>query len=333
MNVFSRGEHQRVVLGLVLLLTIWLTFACKGKTAQKAVIEEASGVGYHNGDLFVVDDSLNGAFFKVPLKGKKFESVIPLNDFDPVTIALPEVGIWVDLEGIDFLADGRVILLSERLHSLVGEEGIIAEYDYPLGEIGRRGLEGVAVRELPDGSSRIAAVWEGGYPRSSFAASAARKDISEDPFPPLIFVHDLKRGTRAGRIRMKLGVATAELDVPKPAGVEPDAQRFRAPDLVWYRWPQQQDKWGFIVLLSSQNAAAKPEFLYHWLQRFDMEGKPFGSPIDITKYVPARLGGENWEGLGWFVPGKSLVLVHESSEKVPPNAFILELPSDWQTTL
>ena len=308
-------------------------FSCGQKSAPEGVIDEASGIGYHQGDLYVVDDSVNGAYFRVPLKGITTGPEIPLNDLHPIREELPEVGIWIDLEGIDFLADGRIVLLSERLHSLVGEEGVVAEYDYPLGEIGRRGLEGVAVRALPDGSSRLAAVWEGGYPEAASLHPLLEKTFAKTPFPPLIFVHDMKPGERTGRIRMKQGVATLELDVPKPAGSEPDAQRFRAPDLVWYKWPNQQDKWGFIVLLSSQNAVDRPQYLHHWLLRFDMEGKPFGEPIDIATRVSGDIGGENWEGLGWFVPGKSLVLVHEGSSKTPPNAFILQLPPDWQTSM
>lgn len=306
---------------------------CQTKTAQHAEIDEASGVAYHNGDLYIVDDSVNGAYFRVSLKGLTLGPVIPLNDLHPIRVELPEVGIWIDMEGIDFLADGRIVLLSERLHSLIGEEGVIAEYDYPLGEIGRRGLEGVAVRALPDGSSRIAAIWEGGYPELDSMHPLLEERIGTAPFHPLIFVHDLKPHERVGRIRMKDGIRTTQLEVPLPAGVEPDAQRFRAPDLVWYRWPGEPEKWGYIVLLSSQNAVEKPQFLNHWLQRYDVDGKPVGPPIDVSAHAPGNIGHANWEGLGWFDPGKSLVLVHEGTSKVGPHAMILNLPPDWQTTM
>jgi hypothetical protein len=311
-----------------------MTASCRERTAaEKVEIDEASGIAYHRGDLYVVDDSVNGAYYRIPLKGQNLTPSLALNEMNPLRVELPKVGILVDLEGLDFLADGRIVLLSERIHSLIGEDGLIVEYDYPLGEVGRRGLEGVAVRRLPDGTSRLAAIWEGGYPESGSLHPFVEKRVNMMPFPPLIFVHDLKPGERKGRIRMKDGILTMTLNVPKPDGDEPTAQRFRAPDLVWYRWPSEPEEWGFIVLLSSQNAAGAPAFLNHWLQRFDMNGKPAGPPIDIAAHAPAPIGHANWEGLGWFIPGKSLVLVHEGAGKLGPHAYIMELPSDWQTTM
>ncbi|MCP5119133.1 MAG: hypothetical protein GY953_50675, partial [bacterium] len=140
-----------------------LLAGCVAEAPEPAVIREASGVIFHEGNLLVVDDSIPGTFFRVPLTERKPNTVIALNDANPVKVELPRIGIWIDLEGIEVLADGRLVLLSERLRSIVGEDGMVAEYDYPLAEVGRRGLEGLAVRSLPDGSSRIAALWEGGY--------------------------------------------------------------------------------------------------------------------------------------------------------------------------
>ncbi|MCW5979186.1 MAG: hypothetical protein KIT09_14010 [Bryobacteraceae bacterium] len=330
MSRSSAGSSR--ALALACLIAEALAAGCKPGPAEPATIDEASGVAYHDGDLYIVDDSVNGAYFRIPLKGRIFGPVIPLNDMKPIRVELPEVGIWIDLEGIDFLADGRIVLLSERLHSLVGEEGLIAEYDYPLGEIGRRGLEGVAVRPAPEGASRIAVIWEGGYPERGSLHPLLEERVGGSAFRPLIFVHDLRPGERVGRIPMASGT-TAVLDVPMPEGSEPDAQRFRAPDLVWYRWPGEPEKWGYIVLISSQNGVEKPQYLNHWLQRFGADGKPAGDHINIAEQVPGNISHANWEGLGWFTPGKSLVLVHEGTRTVGPHAFILELPPDWQTDM
>jgi len=320
------------VLGFVLAIPLFLV--CGGKPAApdsaSTVITEASGVIFHDGALYVVDDSAESAYFRVPLP-KKPSGLIPLNGPATKRLELRNVGIWVDLEGIAFLADNRIALLSERFRGLAGRKGIIAEYDYPLTEFGRRGLEGVAVRPLANEASRIAVLWEGGYPDVGSLQAQLSEKLGEIPLNPMIFVHDLAAGATVGRIRWKSGLMRCALRPPKPAGEEPKAQRFRAPDLVWYRWPgSQPEQWGFIVLLSSQNAVANPQYLHHWLQRFNTEGVAVGDPIEIADYVPKEVGCANWEGLCWYEEGKSVVLVHEGRGKLQPHAFFLELPADWQ---
>lgn len=297
------------------------------RSGPSAEVVEASGVTPCDGHLCVVDDSVQGAYFRLSLPPDAQGKLIALNDLHPVKVKLANVGLLVDLEGIDQLADGRLVLLSERLHSLVGEAGLVAEYDYPLSEIGRRGLEGVAVRPLADGSSRIAVLWEGGYPDVGSLQPQVESRVGPGPFRPFVFVHDLKPGAVAGRVRMEDGVAGFELEMPLPEGVEPDAQRFRAPDLIWHR---VGGDWGFIVLLSSQNAAAQPRFLYHWLQRYDGAGRRVGEPIDLAKLLPAEAAGANWEGLCWYEPGRSLLLVHEAGGNLPAQAYIVELPPEWR---
>jgi hypothetical protein len=124
-----------------------------------------------------------------------------------------------------------------------------------------------------------------------------------------------------------------ELELPKPAGDEPQAQRFRAPDLVWTRSPNAAgDDWSLLVLITSQNSVEQPQYLHHWLQRFDMNGRPVAEPLDLSQYLPQESRNANWEGLAWFEPGKSLVLVHEANPRLPAQAFILSLPPDWQYT-
>ncbi|HET6961868.1 MAG TPA: hypothetical protein VFJ27_05215, partial [Terriglobia bacterium] len=103
--------------------------------------------------LLVVDDSAWGSYLSVPIAGER-GPLIALQRTGVRRIPLPATPLVPDFEGIDRLADGRLVFLSERLRSLVGEEGPIAEYDSLLGEFANRGLEGVAVRPLPGGISR-----------------------------------------------------------------------------------------------------------------------------------------------------------------------------------
>ena len=293
---------------------------------QPRGIVEASGITRAGDTLLVVDDSDVGAYFRVPLP-KAPQPLLDLNALKPSRVQLKNKGLGVDLESIGMLADGRVALLSERLRSLVSDSGIIAEYDSELAEIGKRGLEGLAIRPLPGGASRVAAMWEGGYadfgqmPRGAQVRSARL---------PLVVVHDVPRNAQVGRVRLSDAAATIELTVPRPPGEEPEAQRFRAPDLVWTRLSGAPGDWGFIVLLSSQNGVPKPTYALKWLQRFNMEGKPVGEPLDLATVLPAGLAAVNWEGLCWYEPGKRLVMVHEAETKVPPHAFILDLPAAWQ---
>ena len=69
---------------------------------------------------------------------------------------------------------------------------------------------------------------------------------------------------------------------------------------------------------------------FRGLQRFTIAGKPVGTPLDLNKGVPPHLKRANWEGLGWFEEGKSLVLIHDKPPEGPPTALIVDLPDDWK---
>ncbi len=229
-------------------------------------------------------------------------------------------------------------MLSERLRTLVEENGVIAEYDNRLSEFGNRGLEGLAVRPLDHGTSRVAVLWEGGYPDYKAVPPPLRSYVGRLSLPPVVWVHDLNASENGIVVNIKkkekYRLQQIYLDVPEPAGREPQAQRFRAPDLVWHQWDIDGDgkkNWGFIIVLSSQNSPehGRPEYMHQWLQRFSITGKPVGTPLDLNTMVPSRLKGANWEGLGWFEEGKSLVLIHDKPPKGPPTAIIVDLPHDW----
>lgn len=322
---------MRSVLAVVALLA-----ACETGPAPTAsepdnsdvTVEEVSGVVVRDGFLYVVDDSVANTVFRAPLP-PKLDSLIDLNSLQLERLDIG-TGILVDIESVDVLTDGRVVVLSERLRALADQQGVVVEYDYPLAEIGRRGLEGLAVRRLPLSGSRVAVIWEGGYPDHESLNPEVEKMIDFRPLRPVVFVHDLAADARPGRIRWNEG-RHITLEVPTPPGAEPEAQRFRAPAIEWCRLAARgPDVWGFITILSSQNATPRPEFRNHWLQRFDLDGKPVGEPLNLEDHLPAASAHANWEGLAWLEPGQRLILVHEGRGDASPNAFALELPEEWR---
>jgi hypothetical protein len=148
---------------------------------------------------------------------------------------------------------------------------------------------------------------------------------------PLLLVHDLKPHASGVTVLRNDALKFAELDVPVPSGKEPEAQRFRAPDLVWSRFQRiGRSEWGIIALLSSENSGGARVYQYHWLQRFGLDGVPVGPHLDLANLLPPAIQSLNWEGMSWFERGKSLVLVHEASQLQPSSAYILSLPTDWQ---
>jgi hypothetical protein len=300
-------------------------------------IEEPSGVLRDGDRLLVVGDGETGTWYSLPLPADAADR-IPLAPAALVRHRLAGTPNATDLEAIDVLADGRVVVLSEDLHALLDEHGTVAEYD-GLAETGGRGLEGLAVRDLGDGTSRVAVLWEGGYPDGGGSAQV-----------PRIFVHDVPAGASGLMISPGNVLAEVRLQLPLPAGAEPRAQRFRCPDLVWHRLRKEDpESWGFIVLLSSgwsvppvagsseecpkSGDGAPLRWCYKWIQRFDGSGRPVGDPYDLDPALPPPIRLSNWEGLGWFVPGSSLVLVYDERilERVldPQEAIVVHLPDGW----
>ena len=156
----------------------------------------------------------------------------------------------------------------------------------------------------------MAVLWEGGYPEYVHLPPPLQRSAGRAALKPLVVVHTVGSGRQGLLVPTRDAV---ELNVPLPPGEEPRAQRFRAPDLVWYRGPNRE--WEFIVLLSSANSAGNREYKHHWLQRFSTEGDRLGEPLDLDETAPREMRGTNWEGLGWFEAGKSLVVVNESSPR------------------
>ncbi|HET9885896.1 MAG TPA: hypothetical protein VFR10_00175 [bacterium] len=318
-------------------------------------IQEPSGVMRSGPHLYLVGDDDPGSYFEFDLTPEELAESsetrrIPLDPkrLKRYIIAADECAN--DLEGLDVLADGRIAVFSEERRALFDQEGIIAFYGRVLQEFGTRGVEGVAVQRLPNDSSRVAVLWEGGYPDEDEMPVPLRMHCSGISVPPFILIHDLAAGESRKRVLESDAERIVILDVPATPGAEPAAQRFRAPDLVWHSWKEGGiTVQGFIVLLSSGSAATalpgSPEecpksskgaplrFCYKWLQRFRLDGSRAGEPYELEQVFPPDLRTANWEGMGWYEEGKRLVLTYERSfEDGSPDlqeAFVMPLPQGW----
>jgi hypothetical protein len=99
--------------------------------------------------------------------------------------------------------------------------------------------------------------------------------------------------------------------------------------LAWTR-NERTGEWGLIVLLSGQNGAPPIRYSYHWLQRFDLQGKRVGAPLDLRPMLPEHVRESNWEGLCWWEEGQTLMMVNEADETAGAHAFLIELPAEWR---
>lgn len=355
-----------------LILFFLLTLYCTGiGEKSEIVIREASGITRLQDAVLIVGDDADGQYFELTINDENAH-IIPVDPLKVRSIPMPGASLASDLEAIDVLADGRICVLSEDLNCLLARQGkgakpygIIAEYDKSLSEFAGRGLEGLAVKSLPGENSRVAVLWEGGYPEQASLPSELRNRIGRFPLNPVIVVHDVERNGTAGMITQPLNRIL--LEVPKPEGEIPDAQRFRGADLVWHEWkddkrPEQRIQ-GFIVLLSSDNSPLESSdvrkyYRYKILLRFDMEGIPYGEPLEINpigsewlhanceqlgngrmdqhlKTVCRLLDEEewenvNWEGLGWFIKGQKLITVYDKNPMDPPFALVIDIPEHWR---
>lgn len=349
------------------LLALWTLFPGFSR-AGDVIITEASGVIRVGGKLLVVGDDADGRYFEFSLPETTCK-IIPLDPAKVVEVPLPGAELALDLESLAQLADGRIAFLSEQLRCLVALDTpygdryvVIAEYDRTLTEFGGRGLEGLAVKKLDNGDSRIAVLWEGGYAEAGEIPPQLRDGVYGRPLKPVVLIHEIKNGQKAGWVKEPL--ARINLDVPVPEGEPPLAQRYRAVDLVWHKRSGADDE--LIVLLSSANAP--PEIDAHLLrykskilQRFDLSGRPVGDAIDLknvccealdhvtnveydnmgkkmcahVKEIAALLNkydweNVNWEGLDWFVEDEKMITIYDKVPKDPPVALLIDMPKDWK---
>lgn len=350
---------------LVIFACLLMLAACASER-RVVGIQEASGIARLGDELLIVGDEEAGVFYRFAIPHDFMDSTassgteaphgfrIPLHPDRLKRITWNQGAIAIDQESIGVLADGRVAILSERLRALWGDDGVIAEYPGALAETGGRGLEGLAIRRDTNQGSRVAVLWEGGYPSFSGLPPALRATAGRSAMNPIIVTHRIGSGERGIVVSDRPGVEQIELRVPHPnGGAEPAAQRFRAPDFVWYRFPDSpEEEWGFLVLLSSAYSLAPapgsreecPErdastdeprrYCYKWLQRFDMNGMPRGEHLDLGGIFPHDICDANWEGIDWYFgkrdgTERAVVLTFERSVTELSEAYVLVLPSGW----
>jgi hypothetical protein len=289
-------------------------------------VREVSGVVRQGADLLLVSDDVPGVLFRCPVPVAISGAHLP----DPHSMrreVVPGATLALDPEEVELLADGRVAILSERLHCLVGAEGLIVQYASTMSEFGNRGVEGLAARPGEAGGSVIAVLWEGGQPMAHDlpATIAAVLPQPLPALPPLVMIHDLPAG--------QISEWVNEIPVPLAMPIPPGGHHFyRAPDLVWHR-PAAGEEWGFIVLCSSARfaGAETPDEpgRYNCLQRFSSGGVPVGDPLYLDTVLSPPLALSNWEGMAWLEEGNCLVLVADSKMAAHPFAVVM-LPEDWR---
>jgi len=301
-------------------------------------VTEASGVARKGNDLLIVSDAAPGAYYTFDVSGER-GPLIRLMPDKVIRQELRGMTLAVDFESVGVLADERIVALSERLRSLIGESGLVLQYDDPLSELGERGLEGLAVRPGLDGVSEVAVLWEGGWIEDAEVQAQVRRRFGE-PLLPIVLTHEIKPSQAGVKLVIEDDQELVNLKVPQP-DQDKDGLRFRAPDLVWHQWRGEsgESELGFIVLLNSQMARdfpGKQKYGPRWLQRFDRTGNPVGNHLDLDEEAKKLLGDDrlrdaNWEGLGWYEAGKRLVLVHDAPNKIDdiPVALVVDLPSSW----
>lgn len=360
---------KRLLRTLSLCLICACVLFCSTEGTHEIVIREASGIAKVGDKLLIVGDDADGRYFELRVPDRTVD-IIPIDPSRVKEVVLPGAELARDLESLDILGDGRLIFLSEQLRCLIARETprdgryvVVAEYDRTLSELGNRGLEGVAVKRLDNGDSRIAVLWEGGYPEHFAVPVQLREKVCGFPLKPVIVVHDIKNGEIVGRVNNP--AARITLDAPEAEGKPPLAQRYRASDLVWHEKSSSGED-EFIVLMCSGDSppdrSARPvRYENKVLQRFDLKGNSVGEPLDLKDVFSNALAGVddqalaamgeemsshvrevsrllkkyewenvNWEGLAWFADGEKLITIYDTVPKDPPLALIINIPQDWK---
>ena len=209
-------------------------------------------------------------------------------------------------EAIDvvLLPDGEEVwlILDEDDRRLIDLQGGDLKLPIELAEVCGRGLEGLAAR-WKDGQVEVAALWEGGFYNPNARPRKACRRKKGELALPVVALFAWKPGAGAA------GPLELFTLVPPDPG---DDERFRASGLVW-------DGDRLLVLLRSTNAA-DDRFSHTWLQRFDLEGEPTGSPLELDEIWGAYSAGKNWEALDWTLDGAQLVMGYD---KLGPSELVV----------
>lgn len=292
---------------------------------------EASGVVVDGQGLIIVSDDTPGTIYRYAFNKRNKENLYTNNYTRLATIPIDNVESQLlfsksakDLESIDMLSTGEILVLSEQSRALFSTQGLVARYPKIMTEVRGRGLEGLAINS----KNQVAALWEGGYYspsllEQSFTQENKKAGKRSAAHKPIFCIHPFPFSLKTKVCQNGKGMGVLEV----PATPDP-TQVFRAPDLVW-----DVDDQSFIVLLSSLNAASD-EFRYMWLQKFTTSGEAIGEALNLCDkgYLPAplRFGkASNIEGLGWYEKGKSLILIND--HKATATAVVISV-EPWPAT-
>lgn len=277
--------------------------------------------------LLVVANKVPDVVFRIPVPDAlrtATGSALHRLDLDPPSDPLVDGGAD-DLEGIGLLGDVPVAL-SEDECRLFGAGRVLVDYSgiEALRERGGRGVEGLALRGLGDGTTLAAVAWEGG-------------EVNGDAEPPLLVLHRLPDAlTRsAGVLRI-----TEEHVRPIPLDAAVLGARFsreivRVPELVWDVRPiDDEGRFRLVVLFHSTERDE-----HKWLQRIVVKGASAtcdGDPLalgDLLDAEDAHAVDWNWEGLAWFDESKrQLALVNDEGargKRDPPSVLLVTVPAGW----
>lgn len=293
---------------------------------------EASGVARMGDEVLFVDDNVPGVVFHSTIVEAWGETA--LSDTDLRRDAFAGASLASDLESL-VVIDGDVLILSEDLHQVLDRNGPRYTYAARYGEVGNRGMEGLAVRTGAQGTLRAAALWEGGYLRLRDLPPELRPLLAEVPLAPEVVLHVMPPAGSSVEQKHDESARSFALLVGEIEGGPPlpDPERYRGSDLVWNQGPD--GNFELIVLLSSLSPYGRGErtFTNVILQRFDLQGHPRGAPFDVRGWLRANrlasIADANWEGLCWWDPGKSLCLVNDAGGEGRTSFVFVPVPENW----
>ncbi|MEQ9440297.1 MAG: hypothetical protein RIG62_14680 [Cyclobacteriaceae bacterium] len=193
--------------------------------------KDASGVVYEDGYLYIVGNKSNRYIFKYNVDITTLEvsktPKIKLNKSLKITKRKAK-----DLEGIALL-NGQPVALSENSCKVYTDKRVLMNYS-TIGETEERhnkGLEGLAIENIDNNSSKVATLWEGGWHDQSV-------------YNPFIIIHSLKHDleNEAGILYedhevFRLDQNALDHDLRHRVLDSTDTETilgFRAPELLWY---------------------------------------------------------------------------------------------------
>ena len=316
-----------------LVVLVYISTSLSGQKTSELV--ELSGIAYHKGELAVVGDESGWVYYRFksdPKVNTSFELKSVDKKIKPVKNGIKDVD--VDLESIDFTPNGEIVVLSEKHASIWNENGLLMQYSNEYKELAGRGLEGIAITKSDnsDYDWQSVAVWEGGYLEKRKMPDSLDGERLRKSFQPILLHHyggaqDASKSSKVKVVELEMDLANYWLNDISGIYGEPHAFRFRVPDLVWY-------KGDVICLLSSEREPAlsygqigNAKFGIKALQRFDLDGKAKGEPVDLTRYFKKAetSHNKNWEGMSWLVEGESLILCMDAGNG--NEVTIIELPT------